>query len=333
MLMPDHRQGAVSGLWSRGRRQAAERSSLLRGRWDDIPANVRGIVWILLSGIFFTVMSALIKVLGTRIPILEILFVRQAVLSLFVAPTVLRSPIRAFRTPYPGLHALRVTLSVIAMGAGFAAIVHMPLADAVAIGFSKSFFVTVFAIVILGETVTRQRWFATVLGFIGVLVMMRPSTEGLDVYALLSLISAAAAGLIMVIIRRLAQKEQLTTVMAYQSIGVGLVFLVPAVLNWVPPTGSEWLLMVAVGLLSGAGQSLNFAGFRVGEAAAVASADYLRLVYASGLGLWLFAEGPSPATLFGAAIIVGASVYSIVYERSRAVRRAPVAGPAGAPAE
>lgn len=116
----------------------------------------------------------------------------------------------------------------------------MPLADAVAIGFSKSFFVTVFAIVIFllrpspGSAGSRR-----FSDFIGVLVMTpRLSTEGLDVYALLSLISAAAAGLIMVIIRRLAQKEQLTTVMAYQSIGSDWSFLlVPAVLNWVPPTG------------------------------------------------------------------------------------------------
>ncbi|MEJ1161320.1 DMT family transporter [Prosthecomicrobium sp. N25] len=330
------RARSVSTAWSRRAwPQVEARTRGVRGRWDGIAPNVRGIIWILLSGVFFTVMSAVIKLLGTRIPVLEILFVRQLVLSVFVAPTVLRSPVAAFRTPYPGLHALRVTLSVVAMSAGFAAIVHMPLADAVAIGFSKSFFVTIFAILILGEIVSRQRWGATIAGFLGVIIMLQPSPEGLDRYALLSLVSAAAAGLIMVIIRRLAQKEKLVTVMAYQSIGVGLVFAGPALWSWVPPTPTEWLLLLSVGLLSGAGQSLNFAGFRVGEAAAVASADYLRLVYATLLGLWLFGEFPSLATLIGAAVIVATSVYSITYERSRGAREARLAAarPVEAPAE
>lgn len=332
--MSDHPPERQAAAWRRHRQTILTRSQPFRNRWALIPSNVRGIIWILLSGVFFTAMAALIKVLGTRIPVLEILFVRQCVLSLFVAPTVLRSPVQAFRTPYPGLHALRVALSVVAMGAGFVAIVHMPLADAVAIGFSKSFFVTIFAILILHETVTRQRWGATILGFGGVVVMIQPSPSGLDVYALLSLLSAAAAGLIMVIIRRLAQKEALVTVMAYQSIGVGLVFAVPALMHWMPPTPTEWILLITVGLLSGIGQSLNFAGFRVGEAAAVASADYLRLVYATGLGLWLFGEFPSWATLCGAAIIVGASVYSITYEKGRARRQSKAAAAAApAPAE
>lgn len=294
---------------------------MLEARWEALPGNIRGAIWILLAGVFFTVMSAMIKYLGSRIPVVEILFVRQMVMVGILAPSLLRDPIGAFRTPYPLLHAGRVALSVVAMMAGFLSIVHMPLADGVSIGFSKSFFTTIFAIIILGEVVGPHRWGATIVGFLGVVVMLKPSPEHFDIYALYGVISAAAAGLILVIIRKLAQREKLVTVMSYQSIGVGLVFAVPAWLVWVPPTMNEFMLMATIGLFSAIGQSCNFRAFRVGEAAAITSMDYVRLVYAALLGVFVFGEWPGQSALAGTAIIIGASLYAIRHER-RVARRA-----------
>lgn len=297
----------------------------VRSRWAALPPNLRGIAWIMAAGVVLTVMSAIIKSLGTRIPVIEILFVRQTVMSLLLTPRILRDPVAAFATPNPWLHALRVGLSVVAMLAGFTAIIHLPLADAVAVSFSRSFFVTIFAIVILHEVVGRHRWIAVVLGFTGVVIMVRPSPEGLDPYAALGLLSAAAVGLIMVIIRKLAQKERMATVLTYQAVGVGVVFAVPAVLAWVPPTPAEWALMVVIGVLSAIGQSFNFNGFRVGEATAVASADYLRLVYATVLGVLLFGEWPTVHALVGAALIVATTGYAMHAEKRQARRVAAAA--------
>ena len=297
-------------------------SGVLRTRWAALPPNLRGILWIMAAGVVLTVMSAMIKGLGTRIPVIEILFVRQLVMSLLLTPRILRDPVAAFATPNPWLHALRVGLSVLAMLAGFTAIVHLPLADAVAVSFSRSFFVTIFAIIILREVVSRHRWVAVVLGFAGVVIMVRPSPEGLDPYAALGLVSAAAVGLIMVIIRKLAQKEKMATVLTYQAVGVGAVFAVPALLAWVPPTPTEWALMVVVGVLSAIGQSFNFHGFRAGEATAVASADYLRLVYATALGVAIFGEWPTINALIGAALIVATTGYAMQAEKRQARRLA-----------
>lgn len=308
----------------------------LGARWSVMPGNMRGILWIMAAGVVLTVMASIIKALGGRIPVIEILFIRQVVMSLMLGPRILRDPARAFATPNLRLHLLRVGLSVVAMTAGFTAIVHLPLADAVAVSFSKGFFVTVFAMLLLHEVVTRARWLAVVLGFVGVIVMVRPSPDGLDPYAALGLLSAAAVGLIMVIIRKLAQREPLATVLTYQAVGVGAVFAVPALLYWVPPTGAEWAMLVVVGVLSAIGQSFNFNGFRVGEATALASADYLRLVYATALGVVVFGEWPTLNALLGAGIIVATTGFAIGAEkryddRRRADRAA--AGTAVAPAE
>lgn len=326
---------------TRRSREAASRIRALatdlpqaRSAWNALPPNMRGILWIMAAGVVLTVMSAIIKSLGTRIPVLEILFIRQVVMSAMLAPRILRNPVAAFATPNLKLHLLRVALSVVAMAAGFTAIVHLPLADAVAVSFSKSFFVTIFAMLILHEVVTRQRWIAVLMGFLGVVIMVRPSADGLDPYAALGLLSAACVGLIMVIIRKLAQREPLGTVLTYQAVGVGVVFALPALWLWVPPTAEEWPLLILVGVLSAIGQSFNFNGFRVGEATAVASADYLRLVYAAALGVVIFGEWPTVHALLGAALIIGTTGFAIRSEKRHAARqRAEAAGTAATPAE
>lgn len=298
-----------------------EEPRTLRGqfrRWhawfEALPGNVRGAIWIVMAGVFFTIMSALIKKTGSRIPVIEILFVRQLVLSIIVWPMISHDLRGAFATPNIKLHLFRIALALVAMIAGFTATVHLPLADVTALAFTKSIFVTLFAILILREQVGLHRWAATLIGFAGVALMLKPSGDGSLYYGVLAIVSAAAAGLIMVIIRKLAQNEKLATIMAYQSFGVGAVLIVPTIWLWVTPTWFEALLMLLVGVTSAVGQSMNILGYRAGEAAVVAPMDYLRLLYATGLGFLIFAELPTLQTLAGAAIIVAASLATLQRE-------------------
>lgn len=292
----------------------------LAARWGQLHGNIRGMFVVALAGLALSLMATVIKYTGQRIPVIQILFIRQIVMTLFMTPRILRSPREAFRTSNLKLHVLRVSLSIVAMTAGFTATVHLALPDSVAISFSKSFFVAIFAILILHESVGRHRWFAVILGFVGVMIMARPSGEGLGFYAFLGLLSSAAVGLIMVIIRKLAQKEKLATVITYQAVGLGVLFSVPAFIVWVPPTPTEWALLLLTGVLSTGAQSLNFMGFRMGEATALAPVDYLRLIYATALGALIFSEWPSVTTLIGAVVIISTSLYAMRQE-NRAARR------------
>jgi len=292
-----------------------------RARWSALPGNVRGMIWVAIAGVTFSVMTALIKGTGARIPVLQILFIRQLVMMLMMSPRIVRSPREAFRTNNLKLHGLRIGLSAVSMVAGFTAMVHLPLTDAVTISFSRSLFVALLAIVILHEVVGIHRWTALILGFVGVLICVQPSGEGINGYALLGLLSALTVAMVMVIIRKLAQQEKLATVITYQALGVGLVLVIPAAMVWVPPTPAEWAALILIGVLSTAGQSLNFMGFRVGEATALAPIDYLRLPYAVVLGAIFFAEWPSANTLVGAALIAGTSLYAMHREKLRARRQ------------
>jgi len=289
-------------------------ASGLVARWSALPGNLRGGLWMVLAGVFFSTMAALVKALGQRLPVVEVLFLRQVAMTIVVAPAVARGFPEALVTRKFGWHLARVALALAAMLCGFTAIVHLPLADATAISFARALFVTLFAILILEETVGRHRWAAMIVGFLGVLVMLRPSGAAVDHYALLAVTGAAAAGLVMILIRKLSRTERPLTILTYQAVLVGIATAAPALFVWVQPTLEEWLLVAGLGVASVAGQSCNIRAYRAGEAAAVAALDYTRLIYAAIIGVVVFGEWPSLVTLGGAAIIIGASLYTLLRE-------------------
>lgn len=296
-----------------------------RDRFDQLPDNVKGASILMLAAFGFALMVALIKLVGQRLPVTQILFLRQIGMTLMLAPVLLPNFGATMRTGRLGLQLTRIVLAVIAMTFGFSAVVHMPLADATALGFAKSFFVTIFAVFVLKETVGLYRWSAVVVGFIGVLVMLRPGTEGFSLYGLYAVIGAAAAGAVMVIIRLLSRTEATSTILAFQAIGVGVIMAVPAWMNWVAPTPREWLLLAAIGVVSYYAQKANITAFRYGEASLLASLDYVRLIHATFLGWLFFGQLPGVSTWVGAGIIVLASIYTVHREakRKQSLARAP----------
>ena len=286
-------------------------------RFDKQSDNVKGALVLVVAACGFSLMVALIKLVGQRLPVTQILFLRQLGMAIMLAPVLISGFPKSFYTARLALQLARVGLALIAMLCGFTAIVHMPLADATAIAFAKSFFVTIFAVLILKETVGFYRWSAVVVGFIGVMIMIRPGAEGLNFYGVLALIGSASAGLVMVVIRLLSRTESLSTIMAFQAIGVGLVMALPAYIQWVPPTGKEWALLAAIGFVSYFAQKANIFAFSLGEASMLASLDYVRLVYATFFGWLLFSELPGMTTWVGASIIVAASIYTVHRENRR----------------
>lgn len=290
----------------------------LRTRVSQLPSNTVGALWILQAAFLFSIMVMLIKLLGQDLSVFQILVVRQFIMLAIVAPKILSGLPTSLSTKRPGLQITRIIVATTAMLCGFTAVIELPLAEATALSFSKTFFVTIFAIWFLGETVGMHRWGATIVGFVGVLLMLRPDGGGfVDFYALLAIASAACAGLVMIIVRLLTRTDAPVTILTYQAVGVGLIMLVPAIMTWQPPTLEQWGLLVAVGVVSWAAQMSNIQAFRAGEATAIASLDYTRLLYATILGALVFSHWPRVETLIGAAVIISASIYTVRREAKR----------------
>lgn len=284
----------------------------------NLPSNTIGALWILLAAFLFSIMVTMIKFLGQDLSVFQILVVRQAIMLAIVAPTILRGLPGSLATKRPGLQLTRILFASTAMLCGFTAIIEMPLADATAISFSKTFFITIFAIWLLGETVGVHRWGATIIGFLGVVLMLRPDGEGLiDPYALLAIAGAACAGMVMIVVRILTRTDPPVTILTYQAFGVGLIMAAPAVYTWQAPTLGQWGLLLVIGIISWAAQMANIRAFKAGEATAIASLDYTRLLYATIFGALIFSQWPRMETLIGAAIIIAASIYTVRREAKR----------------
>jgi len=282
-----------------------------------LPDNLKGIALLMLASFVLALMALLIKLLGQRIHITQILLVRQVGMMVMVAPAILRNFPGSLRSERPGLQLIRVFCALVAMLFGFTAVIHMPLADATAIFFAKSFFVTIFAIFFLAESVGVYRWSAVLIGFFGVLIMLQPGTDNFSLYGLASLVGAAGAAGVMILLRMLSRSDSADTIMAYGSLGVGLVMIFPGIYFWQQPTNAEWLLLAALAVVSYFGLRCNIFAYKYGEASLLASLDYVRLLWATLFGFLVFDQFPGPSIWLGAAVVIAAAIFTIYRETRR----------------
>lgn len=298
-------------------------ASRLIAAWDRLSGNARGSVWLLVGGLLATAMVTGIKHVGQSLPVIEILFCRQMLVFLLLAPALFRGFPGILRTRRLKLHLWRCAVSIVAMLTGFTAVVHLPLAEATALSFSRAFFATLLAIFILHETVGIRRWSATIVGFIGVLIVVRPGAEGINAYALLAILSAALVAGNLIMTKRLAATERPSTIMVYHAGVLAVAYALPAWWLWVPPTWVEVGIIGGIALLMSAVQYCMIRGYREAEASAAQPLEYVRLIYAALIGYLVFAEVPTVWTWAGAALIIASAVYTIRRNAVTGGRRDP----------
>ena len=285
--------------------------------WTRLPGNFRGILWLSLGAFLFSVVDVFVKSLGGRFHPIEISFFRYSCGLIFLMPVFFCMGIANLKTERLPLHLLRMGLAFVAQLGIFITVIHLPLADATAFMFSKPLFTTVVAVFMLREVVSGRRWGATLIGFIGVLVLVRPGSEAINPIALVAVASAMTFAVANVLIRKMSVTEPTGRILFYYHIGGVILFAGPAAYVWTMPIGLEWLLLISIGGLTTIGIFCFMRAFTVGEANAVGPAENLRLIYATVFGFVLFSEIPSVWTVVGAAIIVASTVYIARVEAQR----------------
>jgi drug/metabolite transporter (DMT)-like permease len=280
-------------------------------RWQALPGNVRGSLIMMIASLASVVMTALIKHVGQTIPMIEILFVRQIFVLLIISPVIFRNLGTVFKSSIYSLHFLRASLSVIAMYTGFTAVVNMPLAEVTAITFVRILFTTILAIIFLKEVIGIRRWASVIIGFMGVLVIIRPDLDNINIYALMAIVSALFASGIQIVLRKVAQIDKPSTIIAFHSVFVTLVMAIPTYFQWVMLNFEEMIYIMLISIIMSPMQWLFIQAFKVGEAAAIAPMEYVRLLYAGLIGIIFFSEIPTVWTLSGAAIIIASTLYTM----------------------
>jgi len=273
--------------------------------------NVVGAVWMLGSALGFTVMTTLIKYLGDDYSAALQTFYRQLAGVLVLTPLILRDWKGAFRTTRPGILLFRSAAGTAAMIMGFYAYQKMPLADANALSFTRSLWLVPLAAFVLREPLGPRRIGAALVGFAGVLIMLRPGAGGVA----FGLPQAAALGSALLFALTITGMKVMTRdhspfVLLVYAAFLGLVFSIPpALLSWRWPDPVDLALLAAMGVLGVITQGCYIKGMQVGDAGAMAPIDYTRLVFAAALGFVLFGETPSVWTWVGAVIVVVSTVY------------------------
>jgi drug/metabolite transporter (DMT)-like permease len=279
-----------------------------QNRWLALPPGLRAILWVVLSGILFSFMGVFVKLLGTRLAIPQVAFFRALFGLAAILPFAIAAGPRILATKNPLGHLARGFMGAAGMFCGFYAYTNLPLATATAYSFTKPLFLVLLAAFFLGETVRARRLTATAVGFAGVLIMLRPHA-GIEVAALLALVGAALVAGVVVAIKVLVRTERPVTVMFYFGVISTSILAVPAWLVWVPPSGSELLLLMVMGAVGASGQSAMIRANTLTEATAIGPLDYLRLLYSASFGYLIFGEVPDVWMWVGAGIIIASTLY------------------------
>lgn len=288
-------------------------------RWHALPPVAQAVLLAALSSFCFAVETAMVKAL-TGAPLATVVFFRALGQVLWMVPMLLREGRGLFATRQPALQWLRGALSVASWWLFYYGFSHLPLATATVLSFTSVLFTTALAGPILGEAVRWRRWSATLLGFAGVLVVLRPDTLPVGWPVIASLASALLGAGIVLTTRHLAKTERSATIMAYIGV-VAFLGSAPFALPGLGWTGwKDAALLVGMAVLGPIAMTIWIQSLRLADASIVGPVTYLRLVFAGAAGIWLFGEAPTLSLLAGSLLIVASALY--ITRREALVARA-----------
>lgn len=235
-------------------------------------------------------------------------------------PWLLRGRGVVLRTRRHGLHFATAVLTVTMTAAFFVALSQLPLAEATALNFTAPLFTTLIAAWMLKERVELARWGATVVGFVGVLIILRPGFAEIPLVALLPTFGAFLLAWWFIAVKRLSATESTATITIYQTLWSALMLTVIAVPVWVTPTWETLGYSAAMGGLGTTGIIFTSRAFSLAEASIVAPLDYVRLPFIALIGFLAFGEVPDGISMVGALIITASAIF--IVRRAALVDRA-----------
>jgi drug/metabolite transporter (DMT)-like permease len=263
---------------------------------------------------------------------LQVMFFRNFFCVVLMLPLFAWRGLSLVKTGQPRLYGMRVAVSFVSMLAFFQAVAMLPLAEVTAIGFLSPLFGTLFAIALLGEHVGLRRWTALAAGFLGAMIILRPSGGGVGFGQLAALVSAMCVGLIGPLVKRLTIADDADRIVFISNLVLTPLSLIPALFVWVWPAPHVWLQLVALGLFAVLGHMTLVRGYAVSDASLAMTFEFSRLPFSVLIGYLAFGELIDAWTWAGALIIFAAAAFVTRREAQLARRnREALAAPADLP--
>ena len=276
-----------------------------------MPSAVRGALWMLLAALAFSGMGACVRYLATDLHPLVTSFFRAAIGMVLLLPFLVRAGRGGLCTRRHSLFALRGAMSAVGQALYFLSVALLPLADAVSLTFTAPLFGVLLAVLLLGEAVGPRRIVLTAIGFIGVLIILRPGFQTVDNAVSLPLLAALSLGLIWIMVKKLSASEPTERILFYMILYTVPASLAMALFVWQTPRLEHvpWLILLAV--CANVGQWAMTNSYRTADATAVFPFDFARLPFTAVLAYFIFAQTPDLWTWVGAIVIFGASAHQM----------------------
>ncbi len=293
--------------------------SALRSLGERRPAFC-GVALIVIGSAFFASMHAGVRFVSAEVHPFEIAFFRNVFGFLVFTPMLMRSGLMLLHTRRLGAHVGRGAINSFSMLAWFTALSLIPLADATALALAGPLFVTLGAMVVLGETVRLRRWVALGVGAAGTLVIIRPGFEEVSLGALLVLFTAFSVSGSKLIAKSLARTDPTATIVAYLTLTMMPITLVAALFVWTWPSLAQLAWLAAIGAIGSSGHLCFVKAYKFADVSAVEPITFTRLIWAALIGYLVFAEFPDLWVWIGGGMIVAATSY--IAHREAVARRA-----------
>jgi drug/metabolite transporter (DMT)-like permease len=293
---------------------------------NERSARLAGIGLMLLAVSMFSFGDALGKFVVATYSVGQLLWLRACAALIVLLPMIWRNRAEFMRLERPWLQLFRVTLSTLEVAAFFLATVYLPLADVITYYLACPIFVTALSAIVLRERVGWRRWSAIMIGFCGVLIALRPSSQTASWPALIALGGSMSFALLMLITRSLRATPDIVLASS-QFAGTFAFGAVLSPFGWITPSPGSLGLFAAAGCISvGALLCVN-RSLKLAPASTVVPYQYSMIVWAVMFGYVVFGDVPSMATIAGAVIIIGAGFYIFLRERTLGCEEATVNPP------
>lgn len=286
----------------------------------DTPRNRQlGIAMVSVTTLCFAALDSSAKWLVMVLPVFQVVwlrFVTHSVLGILVLTP--KYGWALYRTRQPRLQLLRALMQAVMTGLNFWALQYLQLDVTGAIQFSVPILIAVISAQLLGERLDARRWIAILVGFAGVLLIVRPGSQGFHPAIILSLINAVLYALFNMLTRRLAATELAATTQLWSALGAAVLLTPFGLMAWTPPQDAiTWFLVLAMGAFGGLGHLMVTQAHRYASAAVLGPFLYQQIIYMTLFGWLIFGHVPDASVMGGAAIVVASGLYLLYREFRR----------------
>mgnify|MGYP003674025738 FL=1 len=295
--------------------------SSLQRAFNLLPGTVRGALWMVMGGLFLTLLAIVIRHLQQRYNVLEMILMRSVVSFFLILPWAIRVGLVDLRTKRLGLHVFRNTIHYCGNVGWFVGVTLVPLADLSALQFTVPLFTVIMAAIFLRETVGAHRWAATAIGFLGALLIIRPGFVAIGPGTLAVMLSALFYASSQVSTKALSRTEHPNVVLFYMSLIFIPISAIPAAFVWTTPLWEDTVPILLLGIFGYLAHFCIIRAFTAADASFVMPFDFLRLPIAALFGFFLYLEKPDIWVWAGAVIIFG-STYYITWRENRLKKKA-----------